>query len=81
MAGGWHHITNDDGSYYGANLLENGGDVEEFAEHVYGMVWYLAKMLELRSNGIPVQQWIEDAARNYSMGVSYSPDPTLGRDE
>jgi hypothetical protein len=47
MAGSWHHITNDDGTPYEgeygmADLLENGGDVNEFAEEAYGMVWFLA---------------------------------------
>ena len=72
MAGGWGHVVNEAGVYEDARMLENGGDVEEFAQHVYGMVWYLASMLALRS-GITAEEWIADAERNYSMGLASSP--------
>lgn len=44
MAGGWGHVTNDDGTPYagGGDCLENLGDINEFVEEVYGMVWWLA---------------------------------------
>ena len=47
MAGSWGHVTNDDGTPYAGSsgmggLLENGGDVNEAVEQMYGMIWWLA---------------------------------------
>ena len=79
MAGGWGHITNDDGTPYNGEygmggLLENGGDVTEFVTEVYGMVWYLAYQLARtrRAYGEPSRQQIldviEEARRNDQAG-------------
>lgn len=56
MAGGWASITDDEGRYYGASSMDTGGDVEEFAEDVFGMVWWLAAQLagqEIRDEASP----------------------------
>lgn len=76
MAGGWSSITTEKtGRYYGAGILE-GGDVEEFAEHVFGMVWYLAGRLgtqeavegpELREVAL---RWIGTAEENWREGLA-----------
>ena len=45
MAGGWGSITDEDGRYSGAGGIETGGDAEELAEDVFGMMWWLAAQL------------------------------------
>jgi hypothetical protein len=47
-----------------AGMLENGGDVWEAIEEMYGMIWFLA-----HGNGALV----EAARRNYIAGISVSP--------
>lgn len=42
MAGSYGHITNKQHQFTGVELLENGGDVYEACEELYGMIWYLA---------------------------------------
>ena len=45
-------------------MIENGGDVYEAVEELYGMVWFLA-------NGDAAR--VEDARQNYSSGLGMSP--------
>jgi hypothetical protein len=45
MAGGWRHVTDEQARYRGSGTLEAGGDVEEFARDMFGMVWWLAAQL------------------------------------
>ena len=45
MAGGWMSIASSDGGYRGAGTMDTGGDVEEFAQDVFGVVWWLAAQL------------------------------------
>lgn len=46
MAGSYKHIVTDDGNLgsneYVVDMLENGGDVFETIEEMYGMIWFLA---------------------------------------
>ena len=42
MAGSYRHVTNSDGSFRGADLLENGGDTYEAVEEMHAMIAYLA---------------------------------------
>lgn len=56
MAGGWGSITDEDGRYHGAGTLDSGGDVEEFARSMFGMVWWLAAQLA----ALEVSQAAED---------------------
>jgi hypothetical protein len=45
MAGGWGSVTDEQDRYRDADLMDTGGDVEEFARQVFGMVWWLAAQL------------------------------------
>lgn len=79
MAGGWGHIVDDEGHYEGSSLLENGGDVEEFAQEVYGMVWYLAKSLEEQLGGgaFSAASLVDEARQSVLEGwKECSPGPT-----
>lgn len=80
MAGGWGHVTNDDGTPYEGrygmgDLLENGGDVNEFAEEAYGMVWWLAahrarlRYATTEPTREQILDVIESARENYRDGV------------
>jgi hypothetical protein len=46
MAGSYGHVVQKDGNLRSnlavAEMLENGGDVFECVEEMYGMIWYLA---------------------------------------
>lgn len=84
MAGSWFHaVSRETGKLYNPqdlnSMLENGGDVWEFAEEAYGMVWYLARQLddELPNPGPDTKQdilkLIEEAQKNYKIGIETSP--------
>lgn len=64
MAGSYGHVVNDKGQFIGAELLENVGDMQEAAEEMYGMIWYLA-------NGDPKK--VAEAEKNYKRGLDRSP--------
>jgi hypothetical protein len=68
MAGSYSHCVTEDGKlrnpYDLAQMLENGGDVYEAVEELYGMVWYLADGDELK---------VEEARRMYRDGLQSSP--------
>lgn len=88
MAGSWNHTV--DGDYNGpepksggkllsnldlVGMLENGGDVYEYAEEAYGMVWWLATLLS-QAIGTPAATpaaLIEEARQNYRRGIELSP--------
>jgi hypothetical protein len=77
VAGGWGNITDEDGRYYGAGTMDTGGDVEEFARDMFGMVWWLAAQLAalevsavaapaiIREAALP---WVRVAAENTPEG-------------
>lgn len=68
MAGSYLHCVDDDGRllppFELSDMLENGGDVWEAVEELYGMIWYL-------SAGDPER--VEDARQHYEIGLSVSP--------
>lgn len=41
MAGSYHHIVNDDGSFRGTELIDNLGDAYEALEEYYDMIQWL----------------------------------------
>lgn len=71
MAGSYSHITNDDGTFRGADLLDHLGDAYEALEECYGMIWYLADGDADR---------VEEARQNYKTGLERSPGVRV-RDE
>ena len=75
MAGSWNHAIDDDGSLLEsedlAGMLENGGDVWEFAEQAYGMVWLLARMISTTVELDP-EVIIESARENYKQGLKFA---------
>jgi hypothetical protein len=81
VAGGWFHLTDQpdesadtyDRPYRGAVLLENGGDVEEACEQLYGMVQWLAAQLAARS-GTTREEQIEQANRQWRAGLELGGD-------
>lgn len=75
MAGSWGHMVNDDGTFRGDDLLENGGDVKECLEEVYGMVWYLAVQMAHTTDafGATAPELIEEARQHYKEGWTASP--------
>lgn len=86
MAGSWNHTVDGtdvepkSGGKLLANMdlvgmLENGGDVYEYAEEAYGMVWWLATLLSQAIGKSPATPTalIEEARQNYKRGIELSP--------
>jgi len=75
MACGWSHITNTRGQFTGAGLIGTGGDAEEMALAVFGMMWWLAAQLASQEvaegPGMrPVAlRWITTAAEHITEGA------------
>lgn len=71
MAGSYGHIVQKDGNLRAplmiSNILDNGGDVFETVEEMYGMIWYLATE-NVKWSGRE-KQMISDARRNYREGL------------
>jgi hypothetical protein len=86
MAGSYSHVVDKDGKLLESQDLlgmldTHSGDVYEFAEEAYGMIWYLANILSALS-GSP-EAWVEIARQNYKEGLELSPgtDGTLPEDD
>lgn len=83
MAGSWNHTVDRETGKLLSNvdlvgMLENGGDVYEYAEEAYGMVWWLAtKLAEERADrsgmGLSPADYVERARANYTEGLRLSP--------
>lgn len=87
MAGSYNHIVKNDGNL-GDNewvngMLENGGDVYEAIEELYGMIWYLAfghverlgRDLPAdapRAQEVATKMLVEVARNNYKEGLRIS---------
>lgn len=76
MAGSYGHVVRDDGGLgnndHITSMLENGGDVFEAIEEMYGMLWYLAKSLEMET-GRAAATLIAEAQAHYKEGLASSP--------
>jgi len=84
MAGSYNHVVKDDGNL-GSNehvvdMLENGGDVFEAVEEMYGMIWLLAKKHVgefdeqtdeeyRRTQAERMKEQVEWARQNYKAGL------------
>lgn len=83
MAGSYRHVTEDDSSLSSnemvVRMLENGGDVYEAIEEMYGMIWYLARMSATEITGTlnkeedVAARLVEDARQNHKWGLELSP--------
>lgn len=90
MAGSYDHVTDDQGKLlipeHLHQMVENGGDVYETIEEMYGMIWWLADQNTLgpeRMRGGVVwsaAEWVERARQKYLYGIQISPgvDGELG---
>lgn len=80
MAGSYGHVTDDEGRLLSnedvVSMLENGGDVYEAVEEMYGMIWWLAYTLA-EERGEPTMQvqrnLVESARVDYLDGIETSP--------
>ena len=68
MAGGFGSITDEQGRYTGAGSIEHGGDAEEMAEDVFGMIQWLGAQLE-EATGVARAEWILRAERSSRQGM------------
>lgn len=75
MAGSYKHCVTETGRLRNPeklnNMLENGGDVYEAIEEMYGMIWWLAHV-ENASHRDP-ETLVELARQNYRKGIILSP--------
>lgn len=87
MAGSYNQVIENDGNL-GSNehvvdMLENGGDVFEGVEEMFGMIWYLASknvgtwdheanMVDQKVWVDRVKGWVEEAQKNYKKGLEIS---------
>jgi hypothetical protein len=76
MAGSYNHVVANDGNL-GSNewvvdMLENGGDVYEAVEEMFGMIWYLAGHVVPAAPVSEIKNMVEAARRNYKEGLSLS---------
>lgn len=74
MAGSYLHCVDDDGKLLSnedlVGMLENGGDVYEAVEELYGMIWYLAGT---HHHGLMPGERVGNAQKNYKDGLNISP--------
>lgn len=87
MAGSYRHVITDQGNLASPErvngMLENGGDVYEAVEEMYGMIWWLG--FQSRD---PHQWWlemsiperVEDAQKHYKEGLRIAKTALRGRD-
>lgn len=70
MAGSYNHCVDAVGNLLGAkhlaDALENGGDVFEAVEELYGMVWFLAWQVDSPRQ---VDETVERARQRYTDGL------------
>lgn len=71
MAGSYNNCVTKDGNLRDPrslnNILENGGDVWEAIEEMYGMIWFLAK--SDRHSDEDARLRVEYARQNYTQGL------------
>lgn len=71
MAGSYGHIVQKDGNLHSnlvvAEMLENGGDVFECIEEMYGMIWFLAGNNPQWAGR--EKQVVDNARRQYKEGL------------
>jgi hypothetical protein len=74
MAGSYGHIVQKDGNLRAplmiSNILEDGGDVFETVEEMYGMIWFLIHE-NVKWSGRE-KQMIQEARRHYQEGLKFA---------
>ena len=77
MAGSYNHCINHEGKLLDPeslnDMLENGGDVYEAVEEMYGMIWWLAQGLAYEEREDDIASIVEMARQNYRHGIEFSP--------
>lgn len=88
MAGSYNHVISPSGDLASnqsvVSMLENGGDVYEAVEEMYGMIWYLAHLVGVAPH-MPIEEFyslefsreavktmVETARQNYQEGLRIS---------
>lgn len=88
MAGSYNHVVTDDGNLgsneFVADMLENGGDVFEAVEEMYGMIWYLTHHLVKADDSLSEESLanyrksmkavVEEARQHYQDGLTIAKD-------
>jgi hypothetical protein len=74
MAGSYNHVVKDDGNLASikriTNMLENGGDVYEAVEEMYGMIWWMAGVFAApAAPPSEVKRAVEAARQSYKEGL------------
>jgi hypothetical protein len=73
MAGSYNHVVTKNGNLASnqrvVGMLENGGDVYEAVEEMYGMIWYLAAVLLPVGSSLTARAAVEEARQNYKIGL------------
>lgn len=68
MAGSYHHAVTNSGKLRNnrsmVDMIENGGDMFETVEEMFGMIWYLAR---------GDASMVEEARQKYLDGIMMSP--------
>jgi hypothetical protein len=88
MAGSYNHVVTSQGNLRSnerlVGMLENGGDVFEAVEQMFGMIWYLAEKLDGPADAESldpeerlekykdVKLAVEEARLNYKTGLDAS---------
>jgi hypothetical protein len=72
MAGGYNHIVTNKGNLVSnerfVGMIENLGDAYEMAEEMYGMIWFLAYMVQDAPAMTPAEL-VEHARQNHQAGL------------
>jgi hypothetical protein len=75
MAGSYNHVVTEDGNLQSPEsmdqMLENGGDVFEAIEEMYGMIWWLAYNAD-GDLGADAAGIVEQARQNYQTGLTFA---------
>lgn len=79
MAGSYNHAVDRDtgqlrNSQHMLIATDTHGDAYETIEEMFGMIWYLASLLEVASDGEVLRSaWVAGARANYRAGLALSP--------
>jgi len=87
MAGSYGHVVNKHGGLISNEkmngMLENGGDVYEAVEEMYGMIWWLATQIANEQFGAAADPalYVDAAQTEYKTGLAESPTKRFKNDQ